>query len=154
MKKNNMKIKLSNEKGVTLVALITTVFVMAIILSVAVDSGTDTIDSTRLKAFYTQLEIIQKRVDDIATTNEGYYITNSDGTQNYVDIKTQGGTAITSSQTAFLQDVLREEEITVPINEFRYFTIANLEEQLDLKLKLTEMFSKVDDSICTECNVK
>lgn len=32
-----------------------------------------------------------------------------------------------------------------------YWTV---EEQLDLKLKLTEMFSKVDDSICTECNVK
>ena len=32
-----------------------------------------------------------------------------------------------------------------------YWTV---EEQLDLKLKLTEMFSKVDGSTCTECNVK
>ena len=105
---------------------------MMIIVAVAVNVGTESVDSTRLQAFYTQLEIVQKRADDIATTNEGYYITNDDGTQNYIDIKTQGGSAITSSQITFLQGILSAEGITTPASEFRYFTIANLEEQLDL----------------------
>lgn len=132
MKKNNIKKSLSNEKGITMVSLLVTVFVMLIIVAVAVDVGTDSVDNTRLKGFYTQLEIVQKRADDIASTNEGYYITNSNGTQTYVDIKTQGGSAITSSQTTFLQGVLSAEGITIPASEFRYFTVANLEEQLDL----------------------
>jgi len=132
MKTNNIKKRLSNEKGITLVSLLVTVFVMLIIVAVAVNVGTDSVDSTRLQAFYTQLEIIQKRADDIATTNEGYYITNSNGTKTYVDIKTQGGSTITSSQASFLQGILSAEGITAPVSEFRYFTIANLKEQLDL----------------------
>lgn len=132
MEKNNIKKRLSNEKGITLVALLVTISVMLIIVAVAVNVGLDSLDSTRLQGFYTQLEIIQKRVDDIATTNEGYYITNDDGTQTYVDIKTQSGSAITSSQGAFLQGILAGEGISTPASEFRYFTIANLEEQLDL----------------------
>ena len=132
MKTNNRKKGLSNEKGVTMVSLLVTVFVMMFIVVVAVDVGTDSVDSTRLKAFYTQLEIVQKRVDDIATTNEGYYI-NNNGTQTYLDIQTAGGNAITSSQATFLQGILNAEGITtIPASEFRYFTVANLEEQFDL----------------------
>lgn len=132
MRKNNIKKSLSNQRGITLISLIVTVFVMSIIIAVSIDSGTESVDDTRLKGFYTQLEIIQKRVDDIVTTNEGYYITNSDGTKTYVDIETAGGSAITSSQASFLQGILDDEGITTPTSEFKYFTVANLEDQLDL----------------------
>jgi len=133
MKDFNIKQKLSNNKGITLIALTITVVIMMIIVGISVNVGTDSLDSTRLQGFYTQLEIIQKRVDDIVTTNEGYYTTNEQGTRIYVDIKSQGGSDVTSSQIAFLQGILAEEELTnIPASEFRYFTIADLEEQLDL----------------------
>ena len=81
---NNIKKRLANEKGITLVALLITVIVMMIIVGISVDTGTESLDSTRLQGFYMQLETIQKRADDIATTNEGYYITNADGTKTEV----------------------------------------------------------------------
>ena len=63
---------MKKENGITLVSLILTVVVLIIIVSVSVSVGTNSLDSTRLKGFYMQLEIVQKRVDDITATNESY----------------------------------------------------------------------------------
>lgn len=131
MKKYNIKSKKNNEKGITLIALLTTVAVMLIIVGISIGTGTDSISSTRLKGFYSQLELIQKRVDDIVSTNEGYYVTNN-GTQTYVDIKTQTGSALTSEQSTFLQGVLTTESLSIPVSEFKYYTIDNLEKELNL----------------------
>lgn len=132
MEKNNIKKRLSSQKGITLVALLLTVFIMIIIEAIALDNGLDSVDDTRLDGFYTQLEIIQKRVDDIVSTNEGYYVTSEEGTQTYLDIQERGGTPITDEQATLLQGILDKEGINIPTNEFKYFTIANLKEQLDL----------------------
>ena len=59
-------------KGITLISLIITIVVLVILASISIKSGTESLDNTRLQGFYTQLEIIQKRVDDIAVTNETY----------------------------------------------------------------------------------
>lgn len=129
MKRYSIKSIKNNEKGITLVALLTTVAVMLIIVGVSIGTGTDSISSTRLKGFYSQLELIQKRVDDIASTNEGYY----NSSQTYVDIKTQTGSALTSEQKTFLQGVLSAEGLSsIPVDEFKYYTKENLKEQLDL----------------------
>lgn len=144
--KNNSKHKVLNEKGITLISLLVTVLIMMIIVGVAVSAGVESVDSTRLQGFYTQLEFIQKRVDDIASTNEGYY-TNSDGTQTYVDIKTQGGSELTSAQSTFLQELLNNEEINVSASEFRYFTIDNLEKQLNLSQMEYNVFIHFDNRI-------
>ncbi len=129
---NIIKQKVSNEKGITLVALMITVMIMVMIIGISLDIGMESLDSTRLQGFYMQLETIQKRADDIASTNEGYYINNDDGTRTYIDLKTAGGSALTTSQTDFLQTILDEEGITVSPSEFRYFTVTNLDEQLEL----------------------
>lgn len=129
---NIIKRKVSNEQGITLVALIITVMVMVIIVGVSVNVGVESLDSTRLQGFYMQLETIQKRADDIAITNEGYYINNEDGTRSYIDLKTEGGSALTSSQITFLQTILDEEGLTILPSEFRYFTATQLDDQLEL----------------------
>lgn len=118
---------MNNEKGITLVALIITVVVLLIIASVSIDVGTASLHNTRLQGFYTKLEIIQKRVDDVATTNESYV--NDAG--NVIYIKQQGAD-LTDAQKSFVQNILLEKSINVPVDEFRYFTIADLESILDL----------------------
>lgn len=130
--KKDIKQKIFNEKGITLAALTITVAVMIIIARISIETGTKSISNTRLKGFYSQLEIIQKRVDDIVSTGEGYYVTNGN-TKKYVDIQTQTGSAITDDQKAFLQEVLNEEGInTFPLDEFKYYTKEDLENELNL----------------------
>ena len=125
---NNIKQKISNEKGVTLAALVITVVVMLIIAGISIAIGIESLDETRLKGFYMHLETIQKRADDIATTNEKY----KDSTGTLIDLKTAGGKDLTSTQAAFVQRVLGEQGVSAPVDEFRYFRISDIEEQLDL----------------------
>ena len=74
MKKNNNQ----NDSGITLVVLIITIVIMLIIAGVSISTGTESLNSTRLNGFYMQLELVQKRVDDIATTNESYVDANGE----------------------------------------------------------------------------
>lgn len=132
MGEQKIKKGLPTEKGITLIALVITVAIMLIIIGVSVLTGTDSLDSTRLQGFYMQLQIVQKRADDIAITNEKYTFINNEGTEVEIDIKTQGGSSLKEEQRVWLQNVLNEESITTPANEFRYFTISDLQKQLDL----------------------
>lgn len=110
---------MKKEKGVTLIALIVTIVVMVIIASMAIKTGLDSLDETELQGFYTQLDIIQKKVDEIAITN-----------QNYNSL----GTALTSTQRTNLQNILNSElsGSTLSPSLFRYFTVAQLESILGL----------------------
>lgn len=132
MENLNVKLKLLNSKGITIVSLVITITVMIIIIAVSINISKNSTDQTRLKGFYSELEIIQKRIDGIASTNETYYIENEDGAITTINLKTDGGKAVTSSQSTFLQNVLNEEGIEISPSEFRYFTISDIEEQLDL----------------------
>lgn len=154
MEKNDNKSIVLKESGITLIALIVTVSVMIILLAISVTTGIDSVEKTKLQSFYTQLELIQKRVDDIASTNEGYYF-NKDGNVEYIDLKTQAGSEITSGQNSFLQEILNSENITIEASEFRYFTIENLEEQLDLSEIKYNVFINFDTrTIIAENGIK
>lgn len=118
---------MKREKGITLVALIITIVVMLILASVSIKSGTESLNSTRLQGFYTQLEIVQKRVDDIATTNESYI----DGDGNTVYLKNTGR-ALTDAQITSLQNIITSENLGIETTNFRYFTVEDLEDILDL----------------------
>lgn len=151
MKRYSIKSIKNSEKGITLVALLITVLVMIIIAGVSIKAGTDSISTTRLKGFYAQLELIQKRVDDIASTNEGYY----NSSQTYVDIKTQTGSTLTSKQSTFLQEILNAEGLSIPVSEFKYYTKKNLKEQLDLSEMDYNVFIHYDTrTIVSEKGVK
>lgn len=128
MEKYYFKSKLSNEKGVTLVALVITIVLLGIILSIAIDTSTTSLDNVKLKRFYTQLELVQKRVDDIITTNESYV--NNSGQIVYLK---NVGVALTSTQTASLQTILSKEGVGLSASTFKYFTKEQLETILDLR---------------------
>lgn len=127
--KYNLK---TNNKGVTLLALIITIVVMLIIAGISINVATDSLDNTRLKGFYTELEIIQRRVDDIATTNESYV----DGSGKTVYLKNQGKaySNLTQEQKNNLQSIITTEAQGLSLNPstFRYFTREQLESILSL----------------------
>ena len=120
---------MKNEKGITLVALIIMVAILLIIASVSLYSGRDSLDNVNLNNFYMQLEIVQKRVDDIAATNEKYI--DEDG--NDIDIK-NAGQELNQNQKAKLIKILEANNIdsTNIIENFRYFTVQEIKDILDL----------------------
>ena len=60
-----MKRKIGNSKGVTLIALVITIIVLLILASVAIYSGMDIIQSSKLTAFTTEMKIMQTQVNDL-----------------------------------------------------------------------------------------
>lgn len=143
MEKN--KNSLLNESGVTLVGLIVTVVVMLIIAGVSIYNGISSIDSTKLKGFYTQLEIVQKRVDDIFATDEQYIDENG----QEVSIKAKGE-SLTQSQIENLHNIVQIEQINITnaqIGEFRYFSTEDIENVLDLREIEYDLFINFEDRI-------
>lgn len=125
MKNYNIKEK-SNNNGITLIALVITVAVMLMIAVATIEVGTETLDNTRLQGFYSQLKVIQKRVDEIVITNEKYVDSNG----NTINIKEQGY-AITAKQNDIIQKEI--SGLGLVATSFKYFTIQQLEEILGLK---------------------
>lgn len=131
--KNN-KFRIISDKGITLIALIVTISVMIIIISISVYTGKDTLDNTRLQEFYTELGIIQKRVDDIVTTNEEYvdYYGISKPLKNLGTTKVLGEMLNIDSVREDLKEVFGYY-VDLPLVEFKYFKASELEEFFDLK---------------------
>ena len=130
MKKENIcKIVKStkNQRGITLVALLITIIVLIILASITVETGIESTNKTRLQAFYTKLEIIHKKVDEIASTNESYIDSNG----NVVYMK-QIGKELTSSQRESLQKIIQSENLRVQVESFKYFTKQDLNDMLEL----------------------
>lgn len=130
-----IKQKISNEKGITLVSLAITIAVLAIILGVSLNIGTESLDSTRLKAFYMELETVQKRIDDIETTNETFI----DSNNKVINIKENEEFKLTSEEKSILQNIISQSQIDLEqiypgltVDEFRYFTRYELDTILDL----------------------
>lgn len=130
-----IKQKISNEKGITLVSLAITIAVLAIILGVSLNIGTESLDSTRLKAFYMELETVQKRIDDIETTNETFI----DSNNKVINIKENEEFKLTSEEKNILEDIIEESQINLEqiypgltVDQFRYFTSQELYTILDL----------------------
>lgn len=135
---------MKSEKGITLAVLIITIILMVILASVSISIGTDSLDSTRLKGFYTQLEIIQKRVDDIASTNESYI----DSSGKMVYLKKQGKDLIEEAQKTSLRAKLDAKGLKdIAVDNFRYFTVQDLEKELDLSEIDYNVFIDFDNRI-------
>jgi hypothetical protein len=80
------KEKMKKEKGITLVSLGITIVILFILTGIIVDIGIESLGSTELRGFYMDLEIIQKKVDEVANTNEVFI--NSSG--NTIIVKQSG----------------------------------------------------------------
>lgn len=132
MKDYSIKQKVISDRGITLVALIITIVVLFIIAGISVNVGTEVLSETRKKGFYTELEIIQKRVDDIAATNESYVDTN--GNIKYLKESGTSYLNLTSAKQTILTNILQSEGsgLGLSASNFRYFTVQDLEEKLNL----------------------
>ena len=133
---------MKNQNGITLVALVVTIVVMLILVVSSVQIGSKAFDSTRLKGFYTQLEIVQKKVDDIATTNESYV--DSEGNTIYLKDK---GMDLTDSQKTSLQNIIDSENLGVEVTNFRYFTVEDLKSIFELSKIEYNLFIDFDSRI-------
>jgi Tfp pilus assembly protein PilE len=58
------KIKLSNNHGITMLALVITVILMLILTGLTYSYGKDTIESAKMTAFTTELQIMQIEVNN------------------------------------------------------------------------------------------
>ena len=64
-----MKNRTKDNKGITLIALIITIIVMLILVSVTTFTGIDTYKESRVNHFVTQMQLLQAKVDDLVSTN-------------------------------------------------------------------------------------
>lgn len=134
---------MKDEKGITLAVLVIMVVVMIIIASIALYSGTEALDGTLLNEFYTQLEIVQERVDDVSATDESYI----DENNNVIYIK-NAGQNLTTTQKSNLQNILVSQEISIEnIDDYRYFTIQNIKDILDLDEIDYNLFINFEDRV-------
>lgn len=135
---------MKNQSGITLVGLIITVAVLLIIASISVYNGIDSVNSVRLNGFYTQLEIVQEKVDDIASTNESYV----DQDDNVIYIK-EAGQDLSEEQKNKLRNILDANNINSSdiIDNFRYFTTQDIESILDLREITYNLFINFENKI-------
>ena len=119
----NIKSENKNNKGITLVALIITIVIMMILAGISIGSATVSTDQIKLNEFYTELELIQKRVDAISATNESYIDNN-----NQVVYLKETGKILTTEQEAFIASLNKD---FLPEN-FKYFTSNDLAEILQI----------------------
>jgi hypothetical protein len=134
-------------KGITLVALVIIVTVLLIIASISINYGSESFNNTRLQGFYMKLEIIQKRVDDIATTNEVYI----DAEGNTIYLKEQG-TAHENwggDRQDSLKAIIQSEgaELNLSIENFKYFTSEQLNSILNLSEIEYDVFIDFDNRV-------
>lgn len=141
MKIYNINKIVKNEKAVTLLALIITICIMLIIVTITVDIGMESLESTRLKGFYTELEIIQRRVDVIATTNESYI---SNGSVFYLKEQGTSYSSMSGTQKTKLTKILADAGLGIDITKFKYFTVEQLDKILGLSNMKYDVFVNFD----------
>lgn len=134
---------MKKENGITLMSLVITVIVLILIAGISIKSGTESVDDTRLEAFYTELEVIQKRVDEIASTNENYI----DNNGNKIYLK-DVGTNLNDEQTNLLTSI---NSNYVPSN-FKYFTANQLKNIFGLSDISQDVFINFSDRTVISAN--
>lgn len=135
------EITLKSERGITLVVLVITVIIMAILVSTGVRYGISSYDKVKLQNFSYELQQIQGRVDSVSQKmkmdESSYFI--------YLDGKTMG-VNVGASKAALdtLKKVKRIDYVGASSSDkdlypltgeaiYRYYSVRSLEEDLDIK---------------------
>lgn len=79
IKRNGQNI---NELGITLIALAITVVVLIILASITIYSGVETIKSSRVKKFETEMKVLQTQINKIRSENKEFKETDGEVIQN------------------------------------------------------------------------
>lgn len=142
---NNIKQKMSSDKGITIVSLLIAIILMIIFASISIGSSMDSIYDIKLKGFYSKLEMLQKRVDEVTSTNESYIDENG----NTIYIKNMGISYenLDESKQSSLSYILNYEGLNIQPNNFRYFTSDEVNTIFDLSEIEYDVFIDFDKKI-------
>ena len=112
---------MKNNKGITLIIVIMTVVLLAILAGLIAVNSVDTYGNSRVVHFKTYMEVIQKKVDLLVEENNGY---------------TNLGTPLTNEQKNILQTIINNnsEIATRDVNDpnLRYFASSDIEREFEL----------------------
>lgn len=115
-------VELDSNKGITIVALIITIILMLILVSVATYSGINTYKNTQVTKFVAQMQLIQTKIDELVEENNieniGVEITTDEAKKSII------GLAYTNGEIQYNTEEYK--------NKFRYISRENLELQLDI----------------------
>ncbi|MGN1310913.1 MAG: hypothetical protein ACI4VP_04345 [Clostridia bacterium] len=106
----------TNQKGITIIALIITIIVMLILASVTIYVGTDSLAHSKMVRFVSYMQMIQKKVDEIAE--------NGDYDAYGVELQESGQTT--------LQEILTLEGSASNVADFKYFDSNAIANQLEI----------------------
>lgn len=114
---------LHNEKGVTMITLAITIAIMLVLIGVSIGAGMDVYRQSRITKFVAQMQVIQKKVDMIAT--EG----NAD---EYETEKITERGDYYSRIKPIMDGVKGEENVTGSDIDFKYFSADDMKDKLDI----------------------
>ena len=110
-----------NKKGITLVAVIITVILMLILVSVITFEGIDSYKTSKVIKFVTEMQLLQAKVDDLVKTT------------NLEELNNLGLEITTNEQKNAINSAYNNQEITAnDIGKYRFFTIDNILNELDV----------------------
>lgn len=109
--------KSKENRGITLITVIIAIIIMGILVTVSIYSGVESYRNAKVTQFVTQMQLIQAKVDELVNTNEYSNLGSSAATyQNILTI-------------AYNQ----EEISTSDVQNFKYFSIDDLKDDMDLE---------------------
>ena len=117
--------KITEEKGVTLLVLVTTIIILLILTSIGVTSGISTLNSAKFSQFKEELKILQTKVNELNQNDEinlGEELTETQ--KNILNI--------TDISKIIYNDKTEEEKKEIQ-NGFRYFNNDSLKNELNLE---------------------
>lgn len=124
----------TNQKGITIIALIITIIVMLILASVTIYVGTDSLAHSKMVRFVSYMQMIQKKVD---------YIAEYENYSNY-------GVELKSENISLLQDILISPNesflTTLDSTYLRYFDSSHIASDLELE--------NIDDEIVVDFSTR
>lgn len=129
----NQKLKI-NENGITIISLIITIVLMLILATVVINVGTGELDESTRVSFVSYMQLIQTKVDLMSEIG---------------NFETYGAEMPEHEQTV-LQDILKKEQITSKVTDFKYFDsntissqleIDNIEDEIAVNFKTREVIS-------------
>ena len=110
---------MKSNRGITLIAVIVTVIIMLILASVGIYVGMDTVEHSRVVKFVSYMQIIQRRVDELASSN------------NYEERGTLASEQ-SNAQTVLNSAKANGEIQNTVIGEYKYFDSETLSSQLGI----------------------
>jgi len=114
-----------DNKGITLIALVITIVLMLILVSVTTYTGIDIYNNSRINKFVTQMKLIQSKVDDLVGSK----------TEAELELLGQDISSV-SKATSVIEEASYNGEIIsndISTNTFRYFSDQDLLENLDIE---------------------